>query len=50
MYDHMGTELHVLSDHVDPLCLDFLPYHYLLASVGNAGYLKYQVVCVRVSS
>ncbi|GMI31137.1 hypothetical protein TrRE_jg11436 [Triparma retinervis] len=41
IYDHNGSEIHHLSDHVDPLALQYLPYHWLLASVGRAGWLKY---------
>ena len=41
VYDEKGTEIHNLTEHVNPLALTFLPYHWLLASVGNAGYLKY---------
>ncbi|KAJ6108371.1 hypothetical protein N7523_009694 [Penicillium sp. IBT 18751x] len=41
IYDHQGTELHCLNKHLEPLYLEFLPYHYLLASVGISGYLKY---------
>ena len=44
IYDHSGAEVHVLRSHVEPLALEFLPYHFLLASVGSAGYLKYQDV------
>ena len=43
IYDDTGTEIHLLKHHVDPLKLDFLRYHFLLVSVGNAGFLKYQV-------
>lgn len=43
IYDNTGTEIHMLDKHIDVNCLAFLPYHFLLASVGNAGYLKYQV-------
>ena len=43
IYDETGTEIHLLKHHIDPLRLDFLRYHFLLVSVGNAGYLKYQV-------
>ena len=43
IYDNTGTEIHVLQKHVDPLRLEFLRFHMLLASVGNAGFLKYQV-------
>ena len=32
IYDHNGVELHCLSKHVEPLFLEFLPYHFLLAS------------------
>lgn len=32
IYDHTGAELHCLSRHVEPLYLEFLPYHFLLAS------------------
>lgn len=31
-----------LKDHVEPTRLGFLPYHYLLVSTSQAGYLKYQ--------
>ena len=42
LYDKTGLELHILRDHIEVNRLSFLPYHFLLASVGNAGYLKYQ--------
>ncbi|TFL07733.1 WD40-repeat-containing domain protein [Pterulicium gracile] len=42
IYDRDGVELHCLKSHIEPTRLEFLPYHWLLASVGNAGYLKYQ--------
>ncbi|KAG9311189.1 WD40-repeat-containing domain protein [Chiua virens] len=42
IYDRNGVELHRLKSHVEPTRLEFLPYHWLLASVGNPGYLKYQ--------
>lgn len=41
IYDNNGTEIHQLKDHIDPCRLQFLPYHWLLASVGRAGYLHY---------
>jgi|EP00624_Nannochloropsis_granulata_P000965 U3 small nucleolar RNA-associated protein 7 len=44
IYDNQGLELHCLRGHIDPMRLVFLPYHFLLASVGRAGWLKYQDV------
>ena len=41
LYDATGLELHVLPQHADALALDFLPYHFLLAAVGSAGWLKF---------
>ncbi|RMJ23569.1 hypothetical protein PHISP_05552 [Aspergillus sp. HF37] len=41
IYDHTGAELHCLSRHVEPLFLEFLPYHFLLASAHMSGFLKY---------
>lgn len=35
IYDNQGRELHCLRQHIDPMRLDFLPYHFLLASVGR---------------
>ena len=43
IYDHTGAEIHALEKHIDVSRLEYLPYHFLLVSVGNAGYLKYQV-------
>lgn len=34
--------MHKLTNHIEPTRLEFLPFHWLLASVGNAGHLKYQ--------
>ncbi|KAJ5226034.1 U3 small nucleolar RNA-associated protein 7 [Penicillium chermesinum] len=36
IYDHNGVELHCLKKHVEPLFLEFLPYHFLLASATVA--------------
>ena len=33
IYDKDGVELHKLSSHIEPTALEFLPYHWLLASV-----------------
>lgn len=44
IYDHTGAEVHCMDQHSDPNRLAFLPYHWLLASIGRAGYLKYQDV------
>lgn len=42
IYDLAGVELHKLKDHIEATHMEFLPYHFLLATVGNAGWLKYQ--------
>jgi len=42
VYDDTGAEVHKLNDHHDPMALDFLPYHWLLASIGRTGHLIYQ--------
>ncbi|KAI8817029.1 WD40-repeat-containing domain protein [Fimicolochytrium jonesii] len=42
LYDNTGMEIHCLRSHIEVNRLEFLPYHFLLATVGNAGYLKYQ--------
>lgn len=44
IYDHSGLELHRMKQHIDVRHLEFLPYHYLLATSGNTGFLKYQDV------
>ncbi len=41
IYDHAGVELHCLRKHIEVTHMEFLPHHFLLATVGNAGYLKY---------
>lgn len=44
IYDNVGTEVHKLKDHIDVTSLEYLPFHFLLASTGNTGSLKYQDV------
>lgn len=41
IYDASGTEVHVLRKHLKPLALDFLPFHFLLTSIGETGHLRY---------
>jgi U3 small nucleolar RNA-associated protein 7 len=41
IYDSTGMEIHCLRSHLEPNRLEFLPYHWLLASVGRTGFLKY---------
>jgi U3 small nucleolar RNA-associated protein 7 len=33
IYDQSGMEIHCLRKHIEVNCLEFLPYHFLLASV-----------------
>lgn len=42
IYDHHGVEIHNLDQHIDVTHMEFLPYHYLLATIGRAGWLKWQ--------
>uniref|UniRef100_A0A7S0WQI7 BING4 C-terminal domain-containing protein n=1 Tax=Chlamydomonas leiostraca TaxID=1034604 RepID=A0A7S0WQI7_9CHLO len=42
VYDKRGVEVHCMRDHTEPAALQFLPHHFLLASVGDAGILHYQ--------
>lgn len=41
IYDDTGAEVHKLNDHIDPFALTYLPHHWLLCSIGRAGWLKY---------
>ena len=42
LYDKTGLEMHCLKNHIEATKLDFLKFHFLLVSCGNAGWLKYQ--------
>ncbi|KAI0479278.1 BING4CT domain-containing protein [Xylariaceae sp. FL0804] len=44
IYDRNGVELHRLQQHRDPTHLEFLPYHFLLVTLGMSGFIKYQDV------
>lgn len=42
IYDKTGAEIHCLKKHAGVNRLDYLPHHFLLVSVNDTGYLKYQ--------
>lgn len=42
IYDRTGLEIHCLRQFLEIQRLAFLPYHFLLAAIGNAGFLHYQ--------
>ncbi|KAF2460656.1 WD40-repeat-containing domain protein [Lineolata rhizophorae] len=41
IYDSAGVEIHKLQKHVEVNHMEFLPYHFLLATIGNQGVLRY---------
>jgi U3 small nucleolar RNA-associated protein 7 len=41
IYDSAGVEIHKLEKQIEVTNMEFLPFHFLLATIGNAGYLKY---------
>jgi U3 small nucleolar RNA-associated protein 7 len=44
LYDNLGAEVHVMQQLQDPYQLQYLPHHWLLASIGRTGWLQYQDV------
>jgi len=42
IYDNKGVELHCLKKHKDARHIEFLPYHFLLTTIGERGILTYQ--------
>jgi len=44
IYDKQGVELQRLQKHIEPKLLEFLPYHFLLATLSMSGQLKYHDV------
>lgn len=44
IYDHQGAEVHRLKKHIEATSLEYLPYHFLLVTAGNTGFIKYQDV------
>lgn len=40
IYDRTGAEVHCCQEHHEPLALDFLPHHFLLASCCKPGVLQ----------
>ena len=41
IYDNQGIEIHCLSNYIEPQKLEYLPYHFLLVSANNHGFMKY---------
>lgn len=44
IYDDAGMEVHCLKKHQHATCLEYLPYHFLLVSGCQSGFLTYQDV------
>lgn len=44
IYDNTGAEVHKLKKHIGAIHLEYLPFHFLLASASESGLLRYQDV------
>jgi len=42
VYDDKGVEIHRMDGHRRVMGMEFLPYHWLLATIGHSGQLQYQ--------
>ncbi|KAK2591738.1 putative U3 small nucleolar RNA-associated protein 7 [Conoideocrella luteorostrata] len=42
IYDRNGVEIHNLRKHNEVTHMEFLPYHFILATIGAGGVIKYQ--------
>lgn len=42
IYDHTGAEMHRLASHTQPRSLAYLRYHWLLASLGDEHWVRWQ--------
>lgn len=52
IYDQNGVELHCLKKHLEPLFLEFLPYHFLLTSAVSSsrpGALPTRRLCLKLT-
>ncbi|XP_050078866.1 WD repeat-containing protein 46 [Anopheles maculipalpis] len=49
VYDHKGTEIHCIKTMHRSVRLEYLPYHFLLNSAGENGFLSWMDVSVGVS-
>ena len=46
IYDYKGVEIHCMKRHEHPYAIDFLPYHYLLTSIGHSGWIKWHDISI----
>ena len=46
IYDQHGVEIHCMRRHERPTKLDYLPYHFLLTSVGHSGWIKWHDISI----
>lgn len=46
IYDSNGLEIHRLKSHPEPKFIEYLPYHFLMASISRKGVMNFQDISV----
>jgi U3 small nucleolar RNA-associated protein 7 len=46
IYDQNGVEIHCMKRHERPFKLEYLPYHFLLTSIGHSGWIKWHDISI----